>query len=79
MLLTGRCKNLPPSGEVASRSDDGEGSLPLSKETYAHKKCPRRAYYSSPGASYVRYALAHTTGIYSISIRFGFSGRAFVC
>ena len=34
---------------------------------------------SSPGASYVRYALAHTAGIYSISIRFGFSGRAFVC
>ena len=45
----------------------------------AHKKCPRRACCSSPGASYLRYALAHTTGIYSISIRFGFSGRAFVC
>ena len=66
----------PPSGEVASHSDDGEGS---SVRRSLHTKNAPGGPCSSPGASYVRYALAHTTGIYSISIRFGFSGRAFVC
>gem|GEM_PF-4569311 len=53
-------------------------ALPLRKRCQ-EQKWPRRACYSSPGPPYVRCALAHTVGIYSISIRFGFSGKAFVC
>ena len=48
-------------------------------ESLYTKNAPGELVAALRGHPYIRYALAHTVGIYSISIRFGFSGKAFVC
>ena len=54
-------------------------TLSVSRNLRTQKMPPESFFAALRGHPYIRYALAHTAGIYSISIRFGFSGRAFVC